>query len=110
MGSFRSTICVGYLIFSLQTIQKYKSLGGMEDRDAEHKYVEYCLQLRGYGEEQLRARNADEEDCHIASSCYGIIIVNNNEKLHSSYKWDRVLTIAGKVSFYFSTTFIKIIF
>ena len=70
----------------------------MEDRDAEHKYVEYCLQLRGYGEEQLRARNADEEDCHIASSCYGIIIVNNNEKLHSSYKWDRVLTIAGKVS------------
>ena len=56
----------------------------MEDRDAEHKYVEYCLQLRGYGEEQLRARNADEEDCHIASSCYGIIIVNNNENLQVS--------------------------
>ena len=98
------------MIFSLQTIQKYKSLGGMEDRDAEHKYVEYCLQLRGYGEEQLRARNADEEDCHIASSCYGIIIVNNNEKLHSSYKWDHVLTIAGKVSFNFFTTFINLIF
>ena len=85
----------------LKTTEKYAALAGLETHDAEHKYVEYCLQLQGYGEEVLQARNSDDDPCVIGSSCYGIIVQNrtsftNNEK--TSYKWANVLTISPQRS------------
>lgn len=85
---------LGHLI--AKTIEKYSQLGGLDANEAEHKYVEYCLQLQGYGEEILQARNENDEPCDIGSSCYGIIVQNrtsfNNEK--TSYKWNNVMTIS----------------
>ena len=81
----------------VKTIQKYKTLVSIAANEAEHKYVEYCLLLTGYGEEALPARNVDEELCHVGSSCYGIIVhsgSNENSKKFS-YKWENVLTISA---------------
>ena len=81
-----------------KTIQKYKTLMSIAAHEAEHKYVEYCLLLTGYGEEALPARNVDEELCHVGSSCYGIIVHSSGNDGNSkkfSYKWENVLTISA---------------